>query len=170
MNFKTLEKISYGMYIVSSKKNDKINGQVANSVFQITSTPAKIAISINKNNLTHSFIEESKLFCISILPTDFPLKLIGQFGFKSGKEINKFENIEYKLTKNGLPYLKNSLVFIECKVINFVSEGTHTIFIGEVIESDILNIGEPMTYSYYHEIKGGGVSKNAPHYIEKEEK
>jgi len=98
------------------------------------------------------------------------LKLIGQFGFKSGKEINKFENIEYKLTKNGLPYLKNSLVFIECKVINFVSEGTHTIFIGEVIESDILNIGEPMTYSYYHEIKGGGVSKNAPHYIEKEEK
>lgn len=170
MNLKTLEKISYGMYIVSSKKNDKINGQIANSVFQITSTPAKIAISINNRNLTHSFIEESKLFCISILSTDFPLRLIGDFGFKSGREINKFENIEYELTENGLPYLKNSLGFIECKVINSVSENTHSIFIGEVIACDILNTGEPMTYSYYHKIKGGSNSKNAPHYIEKEEK
>jgi flavin reductase (DIM6/NTAB) family NADH-FMN oxidoreductase RutF/rubredoxin len=170
MNLKTLEKISYGMYIVSSKKNDKINGQIANSVFQITSTPATLAISINKHNLTHSFIEESKLFCISILPTDFPLKLIGHFGFKSGREINKFENIEYKSTENGLPYLKNSLGFIECKVINSVSAGTHTIFLGEVIGSDILSTGEPMTYSYYREIKGGGISKNAPHYIENKEK
>ncbi len=158
------------MYIVGSKKEDSLNGQLADSVFQVTSTPAKIAISINKLNLTRDFIEESKLFCISILPIDFPLKLIGHFGFKSGREINKFENIEYELTENGLPYLKNSLGFIECKVINSVSESTHSIFIGEVIACDILNTGEPMTYSYYHEIKGGGNSKNAPHYIKKEEK
>lgn len=172
MNLITLEKISYGMYIVSSKKDNTLNGQIANSVFQITATPANIAISINKLNLTHDFIKESKLFCLSILLTDFPMKLIGTFGFKSGREINKFENIEYELTQNGLPYLKNSAGFIECKVINFVSEGTHSIFIGEVIACETLNAGEPMTYSYYNEIKGGGNSKNAPHYINiiKEEK
>jgi len=170
MNLLTLEKISYGMYIVSSKKDDNLNGQIADSVFQITSTPAKIAISINNLNLTYDFIKESNLFCISILPTDFPLKLIGHFGFKSGREIKKFENIEYELTENGLPYLKNSLGFIECKVINSVSERTHCLFIGEVIACDILNTGEPMTYSYYHEIKGGGISENATHYIKKEEK
>jgi flavin reductase (DIM6/NTAB) family NADH-FMN oxidoreductase RutF/rubredoxin len=170
MNFKALENISYGMYMLSSKKNDKINGQIVNSCFQIAPTPPTIATAINKNNLTHDFIEESKLFCISILPDDFPLKLIGKFGFKSGREINKFENIEYKLTERGLPYLKNSLGFIECKVINSIFVNAFSIFIGEVIACDILNTGKPMTYSYYHEIKGGGISKNAPDYIKKEEK
>jgi len=170
MNLEALEKISYGMYMVGSKKNDKINGQIASSFFQVASTPPIVATAINKHNLTHDFIEESKLFCISVLPVDFPLKLIGLLGFKSGREINKFENIEYKLTERGLPYLKNSLGFIECKVINSIFVSTHRIFIGEVIACDILNTGNPMTYSYYHEIKGGGIPENAPHYIKKEEK
>ncbi|HCI56405.1 MAG TPA: High molecular weight rubredoxin [Bacteroidales bacterium] len=165
MNIKILDKISYGMYMISSRENNKINGMIANTVFQITAEPPKIAISINNRNLTHSYIEESGLFCISILSVDFPLKLIGHFGFKSGREINKFENIKYKLTENGLPYLENSLGFIECKVVRSVSEGTHTVFTGEVTGCDILNQGEPMTYLYYHEIMGGGLSANAPHYI-----
>jgi ferric-chelate reductase [NAD(P)H] len=165
MNLKILEKISYGMYIISSKNNsNKINAQIADAVIQITSQPPKIAIAINNNNLTCDFIKESDLFCISILPENFPLKMIGLFGFRSGRKINKFENLNYKLTANGLPYLAETLGFIECKVINKINEGTHTLFTGEVIDCEFLNDASPMTYSYYHEIKRGGNSKNAPHY------
>ncbi len=91
MNMRAVQKMCYGVYIISSKKDDKINGQIANTAFQITSEPATVAISINKQNLTHEYIEASKVFTISILSKDAPMTLIGNFGFKSGRDINKFE-------------------------------------------------------------------------------
>ncbi|MCK5534891.1 flavin reductase, partial [bacterium] len=84
MDLSALYKVSYGMYIVSSKKQGKINGQVANTVFQITSSPPTLAVSINKKNLTHTFIQESKIFTVSILSQTTPMSMIGTFGFKSG--------------------------------------------------------------------------------------
>lgn len=170
MNIKILEKINYGLYIVSSKKGNLINGQITDAVFQITVIPPKIAISINNLCLTHDYIVESQFFCITILPSDFPLKLIGQFGFKSERDIDIFENIPYELTENGLPYLKNSLGYIECKVTSVVSEDMHTVFMGEVTDCDFLKAGEPMTYAYFQSIKGGINLPNAPHYIDEEEK
>jgi len=86
MNFEAFKKISYGLYIVSSKKNSKINGQIANTVFQVSADPPLIAVCINKENLTHEFIENSKVFCISVLAKDAPLRIIGQFGFRSGRD------------------------------------------------------------------------------------
>ena len=80
MDKKALYKLSYGMYIVSSRDGDKLNGQVANTVFQITSEPPTIAVSINKENLTHKFIEKSKTFGVTVLPEDVPLEFIGLFG------------------------------------------------------------------------------------------
>lgn len=171
MNPKTLHKISYGLYVVSSKKGDKFNGQIANTVFQITSEPATIAVSINKQNLTHEFIEDSGVFTASILSTEAPMTLIGQFGFKSGRDIDKFAGVNYKVGVTGAPMvLDYSIGCLEAKVTQGLDCGTHTIFVGQVEDAEMLANGEPMTYAYYHQIKGGKAPKTAPTYIKEEAK
>ncbi len=169
MDTKALFKISYGVYAITSKKDDRINGQIANTLFQITSEPQTVAISINKQNLTYEFIESSGIFSASILSRETPLDFIGRFGFKSGREINKFEGINFKIGKVGAPVvLENTVAYLETEVINKMDAGTHTIFLGKVIEAEILNSQEPMTYAYYHEIKRGTTPKTAPTYIKEE--
>ncbi|WP_243277004.1 rubredoxin [Desulfallas sp. Bu1-1] len=165
MNTKALHKISYGLYIVTSKKGDKINGQVANTVFQISGDPVTIAVSINKQNLTNEFIRDSKVFGVSILAQEAPLSLIGQFGFKTGREVDKFASISYKTGNTGVPYLTDHiLAYLEAEVIQEVDAGTHHIFIGKVTGAEVLKEGIPMTYAYYHQIKRGSVPKTAPNY------
>ena len=165
MDPRTLHKISYGLYVVCSKNEDKINGQIANAIFQVTSKPPIVAISINKQNLTHDFIDKSKKFSISILSETTPMKFIGNFGFKSGRNIDKFKDVEYKLGKTKCPLvLDNSLACIEAKVIDKIDVGTHTIFIGKVEDAGIISEGKPMTYEYYHKVKGGVSPKTAPTY------
>ena len=165
MNPKTLHKISYGLYVVCSKDNEKINGQIANALFQVTSQPPTIAVSINKQNLTHEYIEKSKSFTVSILSEDAPLTFIGNFGFKSGRDIDKFKEAKYKLGKNQVPLILDyTLACMEANVIDKVDVGTHTIFIGNVMDAEILSEDKPMTYEYYHKVKGGFSPKTAPTY------
>lgn len=165
MNPKALHDISYGLYIICSKNVEKINGQIANALFQVTSEPPTIAVSINKKNLTHEFIEKSKVFTVSVLSEKTPMKLIGTFGFKSGTDIEKFEGINYKIGKTKVPIvLDNTLACIEAKMINRIDVGTHTIFIGRVEDAEILTEDKPMTYEYYHKVKGGFSPKTAPTY------
>jgi len=160
-----LHKISYGLYVVCSKNGDKRNGQIANAIFQVTAEPQTIAISINKQNLTHEYIDKSKVFTVSVLSTEATMKFIGNFGFKSGRDIDKFKDVKIKLTKSKVPLvLDYAIACLEAKVINKIDVGTHTIFIGEVAEAKILAEGKPMTYEYYHEIKGGYSPKTAPTY------
>lgn len=165
MNPKALHKISYGLYIVSSKIGDKINGQIANTLFQVTSEPKTIAVSINKKNLTHEYITHSNLYTVSILTEQTPMPFIGTFGFKSGRDIDKFKNINYKTGITEIPIvLDYTLAFIEASIIKKIDVITHTIFIGKVKDADILNDEKPMTYEYYHKVKGGISPKNAPTY------
>ena len=105
MNFKALHKLGYGLYVVCSRKGDRLNGQIANTVFQVTSEPPTIAVSINKNNLTYEFITESKVLTVSILSQDTPLSFIGHFGFKSGRDIDKLEGINYKIGESQALWL-----------------------------------------------------------------
>jgi flavin reductase (DIM6/NTAB) family NADH-FMN oxidoreductase RutF/rubredoxin len=169
MNIKVVQKICYGVYIVSSKKDGRLNGQIANTVFQVTSEPPTIAVSINKQNLTHEFIEASKVFTVSIVSQDASMTLIGHFGFKSGREIEKFKDIKYKTGVTGAPIvLEQTVGFMECEVLNSTDVGTHTIFIGKIVDCEVLNDAEPMTYAYYHQIKGGKSPKTAPTYIKEE--
>ena len=170
MNLKAIQKICYGMYIISSKKEDKLNGQIANTAFQITSEPPTIAISINKLNLTHEYIMESKFFAISILTNEAPMTLIGNFGFKSGRDIDKFKDVQFKTGLTGAPIVMEcSTAYLECEVVGVTDVGTHSIFIGKVVDCDTLSSGEPMTYAYYHQIKGGKSPKTAPTYVKEEE-
>ncbi len=168
MNIKALFKLGYGIYIVTSKKDNRINGQIANTVFQVTSDPPTIAVSINKNNLTHELIKASKVFAASVLCEETPLTFIGRFGFKSGRDGNKFEGVNYKIGETGAPIvLDNAVSYLEVRVTKEMDLGTHTIFIGEVVNADIVAEHKAcMTYEYYHKIKGGKTPKSAATYIE----
>jgi len=171
MNPKALYQISYGLYVVSSRKGNKFNGQIANTVFQVTSEPPTIAVSINKQNLTHQFIQESGEFAVSILSKATPMEFIGHFGFKSGREMDKFKDINFKIGDNGVPIvLDNATAYLVAEVTKEVDVGTHTIFVGKVVEAEILKNEEPMTYAYYHEVKRGKAPKTAPTYIKEEAK
>lgn len=166
MNEEALFTLSYGVYIVSSKKGEEYNGQASNTVFQVTAEPPKIAVCINKENLTHSYIKKSGVFNISVLGEKCTMRFIGRFGFKSGREINKFDNIDYFTGKNGAPVVKeNSIAYLECEVESSLDVGTHTLFIGRVKEADILNSDcPPMTYDYYHSELKGKEPETAPTY------
>jgi flavin reductase (DIM6/NTAB) family NADH-FMN oxidoreductase RutF len=166
MNLKVLHSCTYGLYVIGSAKGNKLNGQIANTVFQVASDPPIVAVSINKENLTHEFISESKAFTASILSQDTPLSFIGHFGFKSGRDVDKLKDVNHKLGETGGPIvIDHTLAYMEAKVINEVDVGTHTIFIGELVGADVLGEGEPMTYAYYHQVKRGTTPKTAPSYI-----
>lgn len=165
MNPKALHKLSYGIYIVTSGKEDKCNGQIVNTVFQVTSQPATIAATINKQNFTHDFIQRSGVFAVSVLSKNAPLSLIGNFGFRCGRDVDKFEAINYKVGKTGTRIvLDHAIAYLEAEVIKEIDAGTHTIFIGKVIDAEILDDEEPMTYAFYHETKRGSTPKSAPTY------
>ena len=167
MNPEALHKLGYGMYVVGSRNGDRLNAQIANTVFQITSEPPTLAVSINKNNLTHEFIKESRVFAASVLCQDTPLAFIGHFGFKSGRDINKFEGINYKTGVTKAPVvIDNAVAYMEAKVKQEVDVGTHTIFIGEVVDADVITEEKCMTYDYYHQVKRGTTPKTAPSYVE----
>ena len=141
MDLKALHKIGYGLYVVTSVKGEKLNGQIANTVFQITSEPPTIAVSINKSNLTWEFIEESRVFAVSVLCQDTPLDFIGRFGFKSGRDTDKLEGIDYKMGQTKAPVvIDNAVSYLEVEVINEMDMGTHTVFAGRVVDAGVLTL------------------------------
>lgn len=166
MDLNVLRNISYGVYIVTSHRGEELNGQVANTVFQTTAEPPTIAVSINRQNYTHEFITESGMFAVMILDKETPLKLIGDFGFKCGRDVDKFENVKHEFRETSCPIiLEHTIGFMEAKVISKMDVHTHTVFAGEIVKAEMLKEGEPMTYSYYHEVKRGTTHKNAPTFI-----
>jgi len=167
MNLKALHKLSYGLYVIASKKGGRLNGQIANTVFQIASEPPTIAVSINKNNLTWEFIRESRVFAISVLCQDTPLSFIGHFGFKSGRDMDKLDGINYKVGKTKVPVvIDNTASYLEVKVTGEMDVGTHTLFVGELVDADVISEKPCMTYDYYHQVKRGVTPKTAPSYVE----
>lgn len=158
---KAFYKLSYGLYIVSSISDGKLNAQIANSVFQITSDPAMVAVSINKQNLTHEYIQKSKLIGVSALSVEAPMDQVARFGFRSGRDTNKFEGISYKLGESGVPIIEDSIAsYFELQVEKEVDVFTHTIFICKVLNAELLKDIDSMTYQYYQDIKRGKISKN----------
>lgn len=169
MNKNVFRNFSYGVYVVSTLDGERPTGCVANSIMQITSSPATVAVSMNHDNFTNSCIETSGKFSVSILSESSAPELIGHFGFQSGKNINKFDTIDYD-TIDGLPVLKDACGYITCKIIDKMETTTHTVFLGEVIEGDVLSKEPAMTYAYYHNVVKGKSPKNAPTYIEEDPK
>ena len=171
MNKKALHTISYGLYVIGSRKDDKINAQIANTVIQVCSEPPTISVCINRGNLTHEFIEESRVFSVSVLSQDTPLSFIGGFGFRSGRESDKLSGVGYKRGETGAPVvLDHVLSYLEAKVTGHLDTGSHTIFVGEVTAAEVVAEGEPMTYAYYQQVKRGTTPTTAPSYVKPESK
>jgi flavin reductase (DIM6/NTAB) family NADH-FMN oxidoreductase RutF len=170
INYEALFKISYGLYIVSSGDNIHGNGFISNSVFQVTAEPPTFAICCNKNNYTAELIQKNKVFSVSILHTEASPDLFGRFGYRTGKDFNKMEGIEVFYGENtGVPIVLNdSIAFLECRLLQTVDVGTHLLFIGELMNSEIIDDTKaPMTYSFYRQTRKGAAPKNAPTYIDK---
>ncbi len=160
-----LRKLSYGLYIVSSKLDDKLAGCVVNTVVQITSDNPILAISLNKNNYTNEIIKKTKKAAIMILNNNINKEVIGKFGFYSSKEVNKFVD-NYELI-NNLPILKDGICgYIIGELENVIDVETHDIFLIRIKDMRNLNNAEPLTYKYYQEQMKGVSSKNAPTYVE----
>ena len=168
MDPNALRNIGYGMYVIGARKGERLNAQIANTVFQITSEPPTVAVSINKNNLTHEFIKESQAFSASVLCEDTALSFIGRFGFRSGRDVDKLAGIQYHIGETQAPVItENATAYLEVRVSKEVDMGTHTVFIGEVVAAKVLSEKKCMTYAYYHEVKRGTTPKAAPTYVTK---
>lgn len=169
MKYKAFHKLSYGLYLIATEFGGKKYGYIGNTAFQVTSSPAQIAISSHKNNFTTDKIIQSGIFSISVLSQNVNTSLIGEFGFMSGSDINKFRSVETITSVTGAPIVVDSSVaWFDCKVINKVDVGSHFLIIGEVLESDVISGEEPLTYDYYREKYKMLAPKNAPTYVEKE--
>ena len=168
LDLESLFKLSYGMCILTSKEDDKLNGCIVNTVFQLTPEPPVVAVSVNKQCLTHQFIVASRIFAVSILSEAAPVPFIGKFGFRTGRDINKLEKLQYRLGETGVPIILDYAVgFLEAEVIQYVDVGSHTLFIGKIVACESLE-GKcpPMTYAYYRDVKHGRTPKSAATYIE----
>lgn len=167
MHLQVLRKIGYGLYIVSSRRDGKFNGQIANTVFQTTSDPPTVAVCINKRNLTHEYIESSRMFSVSILTQEAPMQFIGRFGFRCGRDLDKFQDTVHRISDRGTPIVtEHTAGYLECEVMDSIDLGSHKLFVGKLLDAQMVNESEPMTYDYYHKVKGGKSPKTAPTYID----
>jgi len=158
--------LSYGLYIVTSLDGDRLNGQIVNTLIQVTSDPPRVAVIINKKNLTHDFITRSGVFGVSVLDDTATMTFIGPFGFRSGRDVNKFEKVSFKKGVTGAPLVsEHSLSLLEAKVFDCIDLGTHSIFIGDVVFSEVLKTGKPLTYHFYHEVLKGKSPPNSPTFM-----
>lgn len=168
MDKNVIRSLSYGMYVIGAK-DDKNVGCVVNTVVQITSNPITIAVSINHDNYTNEVIKKTNKFSVSILDEKINPEIIGTFGYKSSRDIDKYENVDYELYED-LPILKDTCGNMICEVINTLETETHTIFLA--IVTNMINYQDktPMTYRYYHEVLKGKSPKNAPTFQSEETK
>jgi flavin reductase (DIM6/NTAB) family NADH-FMN oxidoreductase RutF/rubredoxin len=157
--------MSYGLYLVSTAHDGKKNGQLTNTVFQVTAEPARMAVAVNKQNFTHDLIAKSGYYSVSTLAEGTPMTFIGLFGFKSGRDMDKFAQTKHELTPTGTPLvLEHTLSAFEVKVTQTVDIGTHTLFIGEILQGRIIGEGKPLTYDYYYRVMRGKTPRTATTY------
>ena len=169
IDIEALFKVSYGLYIVSSGDKNRGNGYISNTVFQVTSDPPRFATCCNKDNFTAEFIKSSGAFSVSVLHNETPAEIFSRFGYKSGRDTDKLEGIEVRYGETGVPIVLNGYVaFLECRVVQTLDVGTHLMFIGELVRSEVLDDkAEPLTYLYYRQVKKAVAPRNAPTYVDK---
>lgn len=145
-----LFKISYGLFVLSAEKDGKQNGCIINTVNQITSSPVRLAVAVNKDNYTTDMISATGKFNLSVLTEDVPFELIRSFGFESGRTADKFENCSFKVAENGIAYLtEHSNAVIACETVDRIDCGTHILFIADVVSAETLSTAPSVTYEYY---------------------
>ena len=152
MNQAAMFQLSYGLFVLSAKNGEKDNGCIVNTVQQITTTPNRISIAVNKDNFTHDMIKDTGSFNVSILSEEVTFDIFKHFGFQSGRDVDKLKNFsDYERSSNGIFYLnKYANAFLSASVAETVDLGTHTMFIADVTDGEVLSQVPSVTYAYYH--------------------
>ncbi len=142
---KALGTIVKGVAIIGSRDKGKINGMTAAWISQVSFEPTLIMVSVGKTRLTHTMIENSKVFSVSVLGKG-EVDLAKHFGFVSGSESNKFKDVPYELTSSGCPILKDCIAHLDCRLLHAYPAGDHSIFVGEVIDAQRKKEGSALIY------------------------
>ena len=143
-------KISYGLFVLTTKYGEKQNGCIVNTVSMLTDNPTRIVVFVNKANYTEELVRKSGVLNVSVLTESAPFELFKQFGFCSGRDTDKFAGQNYPQMENGVNYIPNyTNAVISAKVIDAHDYGTHTLFVAEVTEAKKLSDDKSVTYEYY---------------------
>lgn len=149
MNPKAMYKLSYGLYLATTKLGDKVNGCIINTAVQVANSPTRVMISVNQANYTNDLLLEADTVVISAISTENTMATFQRFGFQSGRNVDKFDGLDLP-TVDGIPYLRDgSCGYLVCKVLSRTDLGSHTLYITEVVDGDVLSDAPAMTYDYY---------------------
>ena len=167
-----LHKLSYGLFVLTAREGEKDNGCIVNTVVQLTESPRRVSVCVNKANLTHDMILRTGVFNACVLNARAPFELFKHYGFQSGRDVTKFENADMPRTQNGLVYLTGvANAVISGKVVKTIDCGTHTLFIADVTEAEALDDLPSMTYAdYFDHVKPAPQIKAEPKSGEKKTK
>ncbi|WP_308511016.1 flavin reductase [Treponema succinifaciens] len=150
MDNKAMFNLSYGLFILTAKDGEKDNGCIVNTVGQVTSQPNRISLTVNKANYTHDMILKTKEFNVSVLAENSKFETYRHWGFQSGRNTDKLESISFKRSANGLVYIADETnAFLSAKVVSTLDLGTHTLFIADVTDGEVLSQLPSATYSFY---------------------
>jgi flavin reductase (DIM6/NTAB) family NADH-FMN oxidoreductase RutF len=156
-----LYRVTHGLYIMTARMKDRVNGQCIDALMQVTNAPPRISIGIGKGSLTHEMIDASGRFVVSVLDREDPscVDLIRRFGFQSGRDADKFDGLIYEVTEPGIPFLPNAVAIYECTVLPDLTTdlATHALFVASVDRAGTREGGEPLTYNEYRKrLRKGG--------------
>ena len=150
MDNKAMFNLSYGLFILTAKDGEKDNGCIVNTVGQVTSQPNRISLTVNKANYTHDMILKTKEFNVSVLAENSKFGTYKHWGFQSGRNTDKLESISFKRSANGLVYIaEETNAFLSANVVSTLDLGTHTLFIADVTDGEVLSQVPSATYSFY---------------------
>ncbi|MBR4099014.1 MAG: flavin reductase [Clostridium sp.] len=145
--------LSYGLFVLTARRDDWDSGCIINTAAQVTTTPNRVVITVNKDNYTHNMVMDTGRFNLSVIAEDAPFALFQRFGFLSGRDADKFAGFEAHTGRgeNGLTYVtQGTNAYLSCKVVSSVDLGTHTMFLADVEDGDMLSSVPSATYAYYH--------------------
>ena len=150
MDKAAMYKLTYGLFVLTAKEGEKDNGCIINTAMQVTTSPNRIIIVVNKQNYTHDMIMRTKTFNVSCLSENASFEVFKHFGFQSGKDVDKMEGKSYLRAENGIVYVEDMAnAYISGKVVSETDLGTHTMFLADVTDAKVLNDAESVSYSYY---------------------
>ena len=152
MNNKAMYALSYGLFVLCARRGEKDNGCITNTAIQVTTTPNRIVVAINKDNYTHDMVRESGRFTLSVLSEEAKFDLFQRFGFQSGRDVDKFAGFEGRTARDGAGVRYVTLgtgAWLSCRVVSATDLGTHTLFLADVEDGDVLSQAPSATYSYY---------------------
>ena len=143
---KAIKKVETGVSVVTTKLGNKLNGLAVAWLSRVSMQPPMIMVSIGKTRFSHDLIKKSRIFAVNVLGKNH-IEIGRHFGLQSGRKADKFKDIEYETRQTGAPILKECIAYLDCNVVNECDAGDHTIFVGEVVDGEVLSDEEPVIYS-----------------------